>query len=65
VSSSIGTTWHDPSPEELAVEVKRLMLEQWKKDPRLEKATIQSIALVHKGDGIYSGFVESDAGWTA
>jgi hypothetical protein len=58
VSSSISATSHEPSPEELAAEVKPLMLEQWKKDPILGKATIQSIALVHKGGGIYSGFVE-------
>jgi hypothetical protein len=59
VSRSAGTTRHEPSPEELAAEVKPLILREWKKHPGLEGATIQSISLARKGEGVYSGSVEA------
>ena len=60
VSTWIGATAPEPTPEELAAEVKRLILQEWKNSPELGKATIQSIALVHKGGGFYSGFIEAN-----
>jgi hypothetical protein len=59
VSRGAGATWHEPSPEELAAEVKPLILQEWKKHPDLERATIQSISLARKGEGVYSGSLEA------
>jgi hypothetical protein len=59
VSSGIGAPSHEPSPEELAAEVKPLILQEWKKSPGLTKATIQRISLLHKGGGLYSGYIET------
>ena len=59
VSNSIGARSLEPSPEELAAEVKPLILEEWKKQPGLKDATIQRISLTHKGGGLYFGFIEA------
>jgi hypothetical protein len=59
VSSSIGWTSHEPSPDQVAAEVKPLILQEWKKQPGLRNATIQRISLTHKGGGVYSGFIEA------
>jgi hypothetical protein len=59
VSRRAGATWHEPSPEELAAEVKPLILKEWKKRPGFERATIQSISLARKGGGVYSGSIET------
>jgi hypothetical protein len=59
VSSWIGAPSHEPSPEELAAEVKPLILQEWKKSPGIGKATIQRISLLHKGGGLYSGYIEA------
>jgi hypothetical protein len=59
VASTTGAPSHEPNPEELAAEVKPLILQEWKKHPGLENATIQRISLVHKGGGLYSGFIEA------
>jgi hypothetical protein len=59
VASTTGAISHDPSPEELAAEVKPLILQEWKKSSGLEKATIQNVSLVAKGGGHYSGSIEA------
>jgi hypothetical protein len=59
VSSRIGPTSHEPTPEELAAEVKPLILREWQKSPGFEKATMRQISLAHKGGGLYSGFIEA------
>src|SRR5262249_46489042 len=52
----------EPSPEELAVTVKPLILEEWKNSPALGQATIERIALTHQGGGRYSGFIDAMVG---
>jgi hypothetical protein len=59
VSSGIGALSHEPSPDEVATEVKPLILLEWKKQPGIRNATIQRISLTHKGGGLYSGFIEA------
>src|SRR5262245_6835630 len=44
VSSSSDATSHEPSPEEVAAEVKPLILEEWKKSPEFGEAKIQGIS---------------------
>jgi hypothetical protein len=52
----------EPSPEEIAGEVKPLILEEWKNSPALGQATIERIALTHQGGGRYSGFIDARLG---
>ena len=59
VASTTGAPSHEPNPEELAAEVKPLILREWQKSPGFEKATIRQISLAHKGGGLYSGFIEA------
>jgi hypothetical protein len=59
VSSGIGAPSHEPSPEELAAEVKPLIVQEWKKRPEFRNATIQKISLTDKGGGLYFGFIEA------
>jgi hypothetical protein len=58
LSSRIGTA-HELSPEEVAAEVKLQILQEWQKQPEHRDATIQNLTLVHKGDKLYSGFVDA------
>jgi hypothetical protein len=59
MSTMIGAPSHEPSAEKLAAEVKPLILQEWRKNPDLAKAMIQSVALVHKGEGYYWGYLET------
>jgi hypothetical protein len=55
----LAITLYGPNPSDLAAEVKPLILQEWHKDPKLRGATIQQIALVHKGRKVYTGFVDA------
>jgi hypothetical protein len=59
MSSGTAATSPEPTPEELAAEVKLLILQEWKKSPGLEKGTIQKVSLVPRGGGRYSGHIEA------
>jgi hypothetical protein len=59
VSNRVGEAPHEPSPEELAAEVKPLIVQEWKKRPEFGNATIQKISLTDKGGGLYFGFIEA------
>jgi hypothetical protein len=52
----------DLSPDELAAEVKPLILKEWHKDPMLRDATIQNITLEHRDGNVYTGFVDAILG---
>jgi len=55
VSGSYDAPSHEPSREEVAAEVKPLILEEWKKSPEFREATIQSISLAATGRGVTPG----------
>jgi hypothetical protein len=59
ISNRLGAAPYQPTSEELAAEVKPLILQEWKETPGLEQTTIQSISLVPKGEGRYSGSIEA------
>ena len=50
---------YKPDPNELAAEIKPLILQEWQKRPELSNATIQSVTLVHQGGNIYTGFIDA------
>jgi hypothetical protein len=55
----LAVTVYKPDPNELAAEVKPLILQEWQKKPELRGATIQSVTLVHKGGNSYTGFIDA------
>lgn len=54
-----ATAAYSPDPNELAAEVKLLILQEWQMKPELRGATIQKVMLVHKGGKVYTGFVDA------
>lgn len=56
---------YTPGQDELAAEVKSLILEEWQKHPDMRQASIQKITLVHKGGKKYTGFVDATVGGRA
>jgi hypothetical protein len=59
LSNMVSEASYEPTPEEVAAEVKPLMLQEWKKRPELKNATIQTISLTYRSAGLYSGLVEA------
>jgi hypothetical protein len=53
---------YNPGPDELAAEVKPLILAEWQKEPERRGASIQNVTLVHKGGKVYTGFVDATLG---
>ena len=53
---------YSPDPNELAAEVKPMILQQWQNRPELRGATIQNVTLVHKHGKVYAGFVDATMG---
>jgi hypothetical protein len=50
---------YSPDPQELAAEVKPLILEEWQKKPDLQGATIDNIKLEHQKGPVFTGYVEA------
>jgi hypothetical protein len=48
-----------PSADDLAAEVRPLILAEWQKQPEMRGVTIQRITLEHKGGKRYAGFVDA------
>ena len=59
VAVLIGLAAYSPDPNTLAAEVKPLILQEWRKRPQLQNATIQQVSLVHKGGKTYTGFIDA------
>ena len=55
----VVVVFHRPDPEELAAQVKPLILREWQKNPLMAEATIRDIVLVHKGGNTYTGYVDA------
>jgi hypothetical protein len=51
-----------PTPQLVAAEAKRLILEKWAGNPELRGASIRNITLVHQGGTLYSGQLEAEVG---
>ena len=65
VAVAIAMAAYTPSPDELAAEIKPLILKEWQKRPELQGASIQSITLSHKEGNFYTGFVNATVGGQA
>jgi hypothetical protein len=48
-----------PPADELARQVRSFILQEWRKHPQLDKASIQKLSLESKGGNDYEGFVEA------
>ena len=49
----------EPSPEDVAEDLRPTILEHWHSKPHLKDATIERIVLDPKGHGAYGGFIEA------
>ncbi|GEM_PF-2223868 len=55
--AAVGT--YTPKANDLAAQVKPLILQKWQKKPALRDASIENVSLVHQGGKVYTGLVNA------